>query len=120
MYIKPISKFSVGDIVKANTLRRLEIQRVIKDKSLIDDIFLRLKSALDQADNSEIENILSYELFFEIIHPECISSLSLGYSNLDAHKEKSYYIHILKSSYISKGSRGFLFSFMPIISKRLI
>ena len=79
MYIRPIAKFSVGDIVKANSLRRLEIQRVINDENLMNSIFLKLKNALDQSNNVEIEDVLSYELFFEIIPPECIAAFSSMY-----------------------------------------
>lgn len=120
MYIKPIADFSVTDIVEANKLRRLKIQDIIKDKTLMNSIFTNLKNALMQSDNSEIEYILSYELFFEVIPTECIVSLLLTYSSLNTLKEKDNCIQLLKDSYSNKGTRGFLFSFMPIISKRLI
>lgn len=120
MYIKPITKFSVIDIIKANNLRRVEIQKVIKDKTLMNSIFLKLRNALDQCNNIELEDILSYELFFEVIPPECVAAFSLMYLDLGTYKEKDCCIQLLKDSYINKGTRGFLFSFMPIISKRLI
>ena len=120
MHIQPIAEFSINDIVKANNLRRLRIKDVIKNKSLMNDIFLELKNALDQANNRTIESILSYELFFEVVPVECVAALSLMYLSLDTYEDKDCCIQLLKDSYINKGIRGFLFSFMPIISKRLI
>ena len=120
MYIKPIETLQATDIVKANCLRRLEVRKVVNDKKLVDTIFSRLKKALDYTQNKEIEKILSYELFFEVIPVECIASLSLMYLNLSTHNDREHCIKLLKDSYILKGNRGFLFSFMPRINKILL
>ena len=120
MYIKPISNFTSTDIVKANKLRRMKIKEVIKNKDLMNSIFIKLRNALEEQNNNELDYVLSYELFFEVIPTECIIAFSLMYLNLDTFKEKECCIQALKDSYISKGTRGFLFSFMPVISKRLI
>ncbi len=117
MYIKPISKFSLAkDIVSANYQRRLEINKVIDDRRLVDNIFSNLKYNLDHANSNAIEYILSYDLFFEVIPDECIKLLLSVYSNLNIDN-KEHYVNLLKESYIIRGRKGFVFSFMPIINR---
>lgn len=116
MYIKPISKLSLtGDIVSANRQRRLEVSKVIDDRNLVNRIFYKLESGLENSNNNKIQNILSYELFFEIIPQECITTLLLTYSKLDVNS-KECYMNLLKESYIIRGAKGFIFSFIPIIN----
>lgn len=119
MYIKPIEKFSSTDIVTANRFRRIEVQKVLENKELIDNLFLKLRNSLNSNNKNEIKEILSYKLFFEIIPAECIADLSSMYLTLDI-EGKSRFIQLLKDSYIRKGNRGFVFSFMPVISRKLI
>ena len=117
MYIKPISKFPTSDIVEANYFRRLEVSKVINNTDLVNNIFNKLRIHLDSSSIKDIEDILSYELFFELIPNECIIALISSYNSYD---NKSNYINSLKKSYTTKGDRGFIFSFMPVISKRAL
>lgn len=114
MYITPIAELQAEDIVTANKVRRLKVKDVINNIELVNVIFRKLTSALDVANNTEVKQILSYELFYEIIPTECVSEIISVYTQLS---NKDFCIGLLKNSYISKGDRGFLFSFMPIIKK---
>ena len=118
MYIRPIKELLISDdIISANKVRKSKVENIISCKSIVDTAFSKLKLALNLDNVSKVEYVLSYELFFEVIPFECIEELLSVYLNLNNSDSKYSFVDALRGSYIDKGSRGFLFSFMPIINK---
>ena len=122
MTIKPIRDLLNGNnILKANKIRRDSIKQVAGNRALVDLIFENLVKYIEEDNFEEIKYTLSYKLFFEDIHDELIKLLATEYQKLKlaSLEEAMSFIENLKLSYILKGVNGYVFSFMPIIHKRI-
>ena len=122
MTIKPIRDLLNGNnILKANKIRRDSIKQVAANRALVDLIFENLVKYIEEDNFEEIKYTLSYKLFFEDIHDDLIKLLTTEYQKLkvDSLEEATSFIENLKFSYILKGVNGYVFSFMPIIHKRI-
>ena len=117
MLIKPIEKLYVpgGNIIETNKLRMKSIQNNINDMSLVEYLFTNLEKAILERDIIEIDNIVSKQLFFEIL---CDGFENKIIESYEQQINKKYFIGELRKSYVIRGVKGIQFAWMPIILRK--
>lgn len=116
MIIKAIDNIVTDgvSIIEINKTRMKYIQNTIYDLSLVDNLFLDLEKFILVKDVAAIEEIISKKLFFEI---PC-KGLGLKIINVyEKYDNKKYFLDELKKSYLMRGVKGIMFTWMPILSK---
>ena len=116
MIIKAIDEIATSgaSAIESNKIRMKNIQKNIYNLTLVDKLFFELEKAILKRDMVEVENIICKKLFFEI---PCLGLSSKIIEVYENHANKKYFIDELKKSYIIRGVKGMLFTWMPILNR---
>ena len=116
MIIKAIDEIATSgaSAIESNKIRMKNIQKNIYNLTLVDKLFFELEKAILKRDMVEVENIICKKLFFEI---HCLGLGSKIIEVYENHANKKYFIDELKKSYIIRGVKGMLFTWMPILNR---
>ena len=116
MIIKVIDEIAASgeNVIEINKIRMKKIQDNLYDLTLVDNLFLELEKSILKRDIAEIENVICKKLFFEM---PCIGISSKIIDVYEGHANKKYFIDELKKSYIIRGVKGMLFTWMPILNR---
>lgn len=102
------------NIIESNKLRMNMIKDNLNDLIKLENTFLALEKAILTKDKIEIKNIISDNLYYEIL---CIGFEDKLITVYEKHSNKKHFIDELRKSYITRGIKGIQFSWMPLLNK---
>ena len=116
MIIKTTEKISSKglNMIEANKLRMNMIKENLNDLIKLENVFLDLEKAILTKDKAEIKNIVSDNLYYEVL---CVGFENKLIAAYEKQNNKKYFIDELRKSYIIRGVKGIQFSWMPILNK---
>ncbi|MBQ9014018.1 MAG: hypothetical protein IJ094_10800 [Bacilli bacterium] len=104
-------------IIESNKLRMNMIKDNLNDLIKLENVFLELEKAILTRDKQEIKNIVSDNLYYEIL---CEGFEDKIIDTYEKQNNKKHFIDELRRSYIIRGVKGIQFSWTPILNKGVI
>lgn len=102
------------DTITSNNLRIENIEKT--QKGNLQTLFKCLKHSLKAEDRGKIKWFLQEVVFFEEIPDECIDQLIEAFNKVQDEKIIMF-IDMLRESYALRGTRGYRFTFTPILRR---
>lgn len=114
MVVTPIDRLYVegGNRLTANNMRKQIIKAHTDNCSYLEHTFEKLRVSLDNNNLESTMNILTEELFYEVIHTDLVESLHKSYTKAI---DKDSFVNSLIDSYKIRGYKSAVFAWMPLL-----